>query len=224
MTENPEPAAESPDDPTALTSLHVRRAADGNPESLGWVVTRLSPLLLAQAAYRLGPRLRALYDPEDLVNDAWIVALPRLGELPARDGRYTPVLLRFLSTTLLHRINNLARRHIRNGDLERPRPEEDRRDLTAAEDPLEQIAAEESGVITQAVKHELQGVVTECLTELEERDREMIILRGVEQQPNRTVAGLLGLKPPAVAMRYRRALDRLRARLPRSVFDEMPEE
>jgi len=223
MNENTEPAAGSPDDPTVLTSLHVRRAADGDPESLGWVVMRLSPLLLAQAAYRLGPVLRSLYDAEDLVNDAWLVALPQLGELPAREGRYTPVLLRFLSTTLLHRINNLARKHIRTGVLERPRPGVARSDLTEAEDPLEQVAAEQSGVITQAVKHEVRGAITACLAELEARDREILILRGIEQHPNQTVAGVLGITPQAVAMRYRRALDRLRARLPRSVFDEMPE-
>ena len=86
MTSDAECAADG--DPGALTSLHVRRAADGDSESLGWVVARLSPLLLAQADYRLGPVLRSLYDPEDLVNDTWIVALPRLPELPARDGRH----------------------------------------------------------------------------------------------------------------------------------------
>ena len=96
-------------EPEALTSLHVRRAADGDGGSLSWVVSRLSPLLLAQATYRLGSRLRALYEPEDLVNETWAVTLPKLAELPARDGRLTPVLLRFLSTTLLHRIQSLVR-------------------------------------------------------------------------------------------------------------------
>ena len=43
----------------------------------------------------------------------WVVALPRLPELPPRDERHTPVLLKFLSTTLLYRINNLVQKHIR---------------------------------------------------------------------------------------------------------------
>jgi RNA polymerase sigma factor (sigma-70 family) len=224
MTSDAEgPAQPAEGDPGALTSLHVRRAADGDSESLGWVVARLSPLLLAQADYRLGPVLRSLYDPEDLVNDTWIVALPRLAELPARDGRHTPVLLRFLSTTLLHRVNNLARKHARGAPPERPAPR-DGSGATVATDPLERVPAETSGVITRALRHEIRNAVTLALEGLEPGDREILILRGIEQQTNATAAELLGLNAPAVAMRYHRALRKLRDRLPRSVFEELVEE
>ena len=50
------------------------------------------------------------------------------------------------------------------------------------------------------------------------------MLRGIEQQSNTTVALLLDLTPAGVSMRYARALERLRARLPGSVFDELSEE
>jgi hypothetical protein len=42
-----------------LTSFHVLRSEQGNTASLEWVVQRFSPLLLAQAEFRLGPRLPA---------------------------------------------------------------------------------------------------------------------------------------------------------------------
>src|SRR5262245_47363366 len=116
MTKAPGRDASSADDGSAdagdLTSFHVQRAESGDAESLDWIVRRLSPLLLAQADFRLGPRLRRLHDPEDLVSTVWAITLPRLGELGAREGRKTPVLLSFLTTTLLNRVNGWVKTDI----------------------------------------------------------------------------------------------------------------
>jgi RNA polymerase sigma factor (sigma-70 family) len=206
---------ESPRDAAANTSFHVRRAVSGNAESLAWVVARLTPLLLAQAEYRLGPVLRAHYEPADLVQDAWLVALPRLPDLVAREQRLTPVLLRFLSSTLVYRINNLARKHLKGEVHQRP-----------AEQPAESavlanLPADQTGAVTQAVRQEHRDLVVGLLQELEEKDREILILRGIEQLPNATVAVMLGLSPDATTMRYGRALKRLRAKVVASVFDEL---
>jgi len=94
------------------TTRIVRGAREGDPLALGQMVERFTPWLLVQARYRLGGRLKHLCDPEDLVNDVWAVAFPRLRGLDARDGRYTPVLVRFLSTTLLHRLEDLIDKHL----------------------------------------------------------------------------------------------------------------
>src|SRR5262249_16732954 len=66
------------DDDLGETSLHVRRALTGDAASLEWLVTRLSPLLVLEARERLGPDLGRLYDADDLVQDAWLITLPRL--------------------------------------------------------------------------------------------------------------------------------------------------
>jgi len=52
------------------------------------------------------------------------------------------------------------------------------------------------------------------------RGGEVVVLRGIEQLPNLRVAEMLGERPTTIAMRYRRALERLRAELPGSVFTE----
>ena len=75
-----------------LTTFHVRKAVGGDDDSLGWVVTRFSPVLMAQADYRLGAQLRALYDPEDLVADVWAVAIPKLARFRLRCKTSTKVL------------------------------------------------------------------------------------------------------------------------------------
>lgn len=188
------------------TSMHVRRAIGGDDHSLAWLVERLSPLLTAQARYRLGPKLAARCDAEDVVHDAWLTTLPRINELSARDGRFTPVLLKFLSTTILNRVRNMLREYARHGTESLP--------------PME-LSSERSGAVTQAIRHERAGAMHDVLNSLDSKDREIILLRGVEQQPAKVVSVVLEISEEAVSKRYRRALEKLRSRLPQSVFDEL---
>lgn len=191
-------------EPGVLTTMHVRRAIDGDGKSLDWIAERLTPLLLAHARYRLG-NLVSRHEPEDLVNDAWLVALPRLGELTAREGRLTPVLLRFLSTVVLNRVRNLLQERARHGERV----------------ALDEIAADRSGTATQAMRMERATTVHAAIAELEDADREIVLLRGVEQVSAKVAALIVGASLDAVNKRYQRALARLRTKLPGSVFDEV---
>lgn len=198
-----------PQDPHAVTTLHVQRAIDGDGVSLAWLVARLSPLLRAQAAYRLGPELRALHDPDDLVQDVWLLVLPRLSSLQPRAGRITPVLLCYMATALLHRVRNLSRKYLTGKPV-------------VAD--LERVAAPAhlgTGVVTSVVRRERNDEVTRCLQAMAPADREILVLRGIEQQSTRMASLLLGVGEDAIAKRYQRALARLRQALPRSVFDEL---
>lgn len=210
---DPMPPNSRPPGDVPMTTMHVRRAVGGDSDSLEWLVARLTPLLLAHASYRMGDVLRRHHDPEDLVDDAWLVALPRLSRLTARDGRLTPVLLRFLTTTLLNQIRNLARKHLRgessSGRGIQPGPE------------VDNIASDQSSIVSRTVRGELVSEIQDRLNALSEDDRRVILLRGVEQQSNATVGQLLELEPGTVSKRYHRALERLRAGLRNSVFDEL---
>ena len=195
-----------------VTSYHVRRARGGDEESLAWIVNRFAPLLRVTSEYRLGKALRSLYDPEDIVNEVWAVVLPKLRELKARDERYTPVLLKFLSTTLLNKVNNLVQKHIRG----KPTREARRTDL----DPLEKLEADTTGVIHRLLRMEARDLVAEALEKLEPKDREILILRGIEQHPYKEIAALIGADSKSLAVRYQRALEKLRRQLPGSIYEE----
>lgn len=210
MTDPKEPA---PVDPP--TTMHVRRAADGDAESLTWLITRFSPLLIAQARYRLGTSLQTLYDPEDIVNDAWAIALPRLPALPTRDGRLTPTFLKFLASTVINRINTLLQKHI----LGKSRVIGSEGDED--ESPLSRLAADTLNVVSRAVQRELHGEVLRHLEKLDDQDRAILLMRAVEQSAVREVADELGMLPNTVAVRYRRALEKARQLMPESVFDEL---
>lgn len=198
-----------------LTTLHLGAAVRGDQESLAWIVARFSPLLLAQAAHRLGGSLRRSVDPEDLVQDVWVRVLPRLAGLKPREGRMTPVVLRFASTTLLHRVNSLLQTHLRR--LGAPGEEGGAQDLA-------ELPADTTGAVARLARDERAQAVHRALEELSPEDRAVIVLRGIEQNPVEDVALLLGQRPNTVTVRYRRALQRLRDRVPDAVFDELPEE
>lgn len=200
-----------------LTSLHVYRARDGEADSLAWLIAHISPLLRIQAAYRLRGSLRRLYDPDDLVGEVWAVALPRLKDLRERESALTPVLFKFLSTTLLNKANRLIEKHLSHPvEALSPSPAE-----SSSTDPWHRFPADVANALTLAERNEDQEALQQALSELPDRDREVLVLRGIEQIENQEVARLLGLAPSTVTRRYQRAILRLRERMPGSVFDEL---
>lgn len=202
------PATNADDFP--LTTMHVARAVDGDAASLEWLVGRLSPILREHARFRLGSVLRRHYDADDLVHDAWIATLPKLHQLIASpEARRTPILLKYLSNTVVLRIRYLARRHARQQEP-----------ATPIED-FGNIPAAQSGAVSRAVRGEQQQQLREVMDELEPADREVLLLRGIEQLSAKAVAAVLEVGVEAVHKRYQRAVAKLRARLPESVFSEL---
>lgn len=202
-----------------LTSVHVHRAVAGSSDSLAWIVKRFTPLLLAQADLRLGAVLRRHVDPEDLVADVWNVVLRRIGHLEAVEGRGAGAFVRYLGTTLLRRIRDLAR-------LAAIRETGRLVEAEAARDEGDPAAPRASGndVVAAIISAERRSSVRDALTALPENDREVLVLRGLEERPLEEVGLLINCKPGTVAVRYHRALKRLRTQLPGSVYDELAED
>lgn len=199
-----------------MTSQHLRRAVSGAADSVAWLVVRLTPALEQQARYRLKGPIASWCTPEDLVQDVWLATLPRLADLRMREQRLTPVLIRFLSTTLLHKVNELNRAYLRGS-----RPRREGSGTGGPAEGLQGLADTVGDALAGAALAELRDRVRQAIDALEERDREVLVLRGIEQLPNSRVADLLDEKPSTITMRYRRALERLRQRLPDSLFADL---
>lgn len=205
------------------TSLYVRRIISQPDEaSWLWLVQRLNPLLELQAEYRLRGAARSLCDPQDLLNEAWLVTFMRLHQLRPRDGRWTPVLLEFLSTTLLHKINDLLRKELRRRI---PRGTLLGAVGTREDAPMDRPPSEWSDRLTSALsaaaRSEVGDLLRAALARLSPAEREIVVLRGIEQRSNEEVAALLGLGTSAASMRWIRALARLRRSLPAHVVEDL---
>ena len=188
------------------TALHLNQAARGQAKSLAWIVDRFSPYLLAQAAYRIEASLRRHFEPEDLVQDVWAAVLPKLSTIEGVDAGGGRLFMKYLSTTLVRRLRDLMEKHI----LGKPTP------IAAGSsiDPLAELPADVSGVVTRATRDELRHEVGARIEALDARDREVVILRGIEQLPVQDIALILDEKPNTISVTYRRALTKLRDQLP----------
>ena len=175
------------------------------------MVRHFSPPLLLQARHHLGSETGSLHDAEDLVNEVWAIALPRLPKFKEKNGGLGPAaVLAYLSRILLHRCARL---------LSRQRAGHETQPLPHASD----VPADVSGVVSHAVRREASSTVDRLLRKLDARDRAVLVLHGVERLSYERIAPRLGEDPVALRVRYRRAVALLRAWFPASVFEELSE-
>jgi RNA polymerase sigma-70 factor (ECF subfamily) len=176
----------------------------GDPQALGRLLTRHQPYLQRFVELRLDPRLRARFDPADVVQEAQLQAvrrLPRYLEQPHLPFR---LWLRQLADD---RLLNLRRDHAgtarRSVDREVALPE------GSAAEFASQLLAAGSSPSQHLNRQELARRVREALARLPDADREVLLLRHFEGLSNPEVAALLGLTAGAVSKRYGRAVLRL---------------
>jgi RNA polymerase sigma factor (sigma-70 family) len=201
------------------TSIRVRRAVSGDRESLGWIVAHFEPFVIAQVRIRLGSAAPRGEDIRDVVDEVWLATFRKIGDLRARDERLTPVLLKFLVTTSFNVCNNYLRRVIAERGRQGTRPAPAR--SPSMTPSIARIAARQAGVPTEASWREISEKIGAALDLLQPDKVEVLVLRLIEQRSNADISALLGVPRNTVAVRYRRALEKLRAVLPAGIFSDV---
>jgi RNA polymerase sigma factor (sigma-70 family) len=196
-----------------LTSLHIQQAIRNDRESVAWLVSRFTPLLLCQARQRIGPSLRRHCDPDDVVADVWMIVLTALRDLTPSEGSLTRGLLSFASTVLIRRVRDLLEKNV----ISKPGTVM----IEMAEGDGAPVPDKTRGIVTHLIAEEYKGRVWESLDQLAPQDREIIVLRGIEGRPHKEIGTLVGVTAASSAVRYHRALKRLRDELPASIFDDL---
>src|SRR5262249_20936896 len=161
---------------------------------------------------RLDRRLAARVDPSDVVQEVLAEADQKLDRyLRERSLPFYP----WLRQLALERLTVLHRRHVRAARRSVRREEPDRLAL-----PDESLAALAERLVTSAtspsqqlLRQERRQRVLQALGLLPERDREVLVLRHLEQLSVADTAEVLGISAGAVKTRHVRALDRLRVLL-----------
>ncbi|MBL8892107.1 MAG: sigma-70 family RNA polymerase sigma factor [Planctomycetaceae bacterium] len=169
--------------------------------------------LRAMIDVRIPNLVRARFDASDVIQEAMIDASQRLPEYIANPTVPFYVWLRALTG---QRLAAAFRRHLgvrsRNAAREvRLIPNSFPSATSAA------IAAKLVGKLTSpssvAVMQERRMRLQKALEQLEEIDREILVLRHFEELSNSESAAVLGLQPTAANNRYIRALGRLKSAL-----------
>ena len=153
---------------------------------------------------RLDPMLRARVDPSDLVQEAHLEALRRLGDFLER--RPLPFRL-WLRQIAQDRLLKSRRHHLQTARRavarEVPLPEESSLLLAG------QLLAAGPTPSQQLDRHELARRLRQAVAQLPDADREVILMRHFEGLSNPEVGCLLGLEPATVSKRHGRAMLRL---------------
>jgi RNA polymerase sigma-70 factor (ECF subfamily) len=157
---------------------------------------------------RLAPRV----DPSDVVQEALADAARRLAAyLHERPLPFYPWLRQFASQRLLQ----LHRHHIgaQRRSVEREVPLDIALPNPSADGLAERLIASGTSPSRRMIRDELRRRVQDGLARLVPRDRELLVMRHLEEMSAGEIAAVLGISAGAVRVRLLRALTRLRSLL-----------
>jgi RNA polymerase sigma-70 factor (ECF subfamily) len=196
----PEPTSDA-----AETERLLERVADGDRSAFDQLFAAHRDYLRKVVALRLDRRLLARVDPSDVVQEAQLEAFRRLPDYLAR----RPMNFRlWLRKTAQERLLMAERNHL--GAARRSVG----REAAAPDDPALELA----GRLVSTGSSPSEGVarrerafrVRAAVAQLAPSDREILVLRNLEELSNREAAAVLEIEPAAASQRYGRALIRLR--------------
>jgi RNA polymerase sigma-70 factor (ECF subfamily) len=203
-------------DPTANL---LNDAKQGDSDAVEKLLTRHRESLKRMIDMRLDKRVAQRIDVSDIVQEVMVEANRRLQNYLQNPVMPFHLWIRQIAKD---RIIDAHRRH--RGSAKRS---VDREQRLEAQGPPDASTIELAGQLMDpeltpaalATQRELAIQVQNCIAKLEERDKDILLMRHYEQLSNQEVALALGLTEPAASMRYLRALKRLRAVINGEVAD-----
>jgi len=188
----------------------IAAAQNGDDDAVNRLMQRHREAVRRMIDLRMDRRLRQRVDASDIVQDVLIDANRRLADYLKDPSMPFHLWLRQMAQDRLidaHRRHRVAAK--RSVDREQPlaaRPALDRSTMELAA----QLCDPERTPAAAAEWNELQLLFRQALDQLDEQDREVVLMRHFEKLSNSEVAQALELTPPAASMRYLRAVRRLR--------------
>jgi RNA polymerase sigma-70 factor (ECF subfamily) len=193
------------------TQQLIEQAKTGAPGALDQLLAEFREPLRRVIGLRLDPVLSRRIDASDIVQDVLLEANQRLNDYLRNPTMPFHLWLRHLAQDRIidtHRRHRQAQR--RSVDREQPIDRPAWVDASSIQ-LVAQLVDTEQTPASAAIQQELQRRLESALTQLNEDDRDIILMRHHEQLSNQDVAAALGLNEAAASMRYLRALRKLRA-------------
>jgi RNA polymerase sigma-70 factor (ECF subfamily) len=196
------------------TDFLLEQAEAGDQAAVDALLLRHRNRLRAMVKVRLDRRLASRVDPSDVVQEALIEAYRRLPDyLVKKPLPFYPWLRRLAWERLvkLHKRHLHAHRRAVGREAGFDPHLSDASVIVLAK----RLHGSGMGPHSRIINAELRARVQEALEKLSDSDRELVILRYLEQLSIKEIMAVLDLKESAVKLRLLRALERLRAQ-----FDE----
>jgi RNA polymerase sigma-70 factor (ECF subfamily) len=204
--------------PDAETEALISRAALGDRAAREELLVRNRERLRQMIVVRMDRRLLPRLDASDVVQEVFAEAFQKMSDyLQKRPLPFYP----WLRQLAWERLLKLQQRHI--GAQRRSTMREQPGELYLSQESemvlADQLLARGSSPSQQLIRQEQRRRVQSALAELAARDREVLVMRYLEQLSIREIAAVLDISEGAVKTRHVRALVRLRGIL----GDEMRE-
>jgi RNA polymerase sigma-70 factor (ECF subfamily) len=193
---------------SADTRRLVVRAIDGDRSAIEELLACYRPQLRRMVAVRMDSRLRARFDPSDVVQIVLAEAAQKMVSFQHAPEQFYP-WLRQLAWDELARLH---RDHIRTKRRSVSREADDWQGQAADESMMQladHLAVQQLGPGSRLVHKELRARVRAALDQLAPQDREVLMLRFLEQLGISDTAVALGISESAVKSRQFRAIERL---------------
>ena len=196
-----------------LTQELLKQAERGDSDAVGRLLERHRQPLRRVIHLRLDRAIQRRVDASDIVQEVMLEASRRLPEYLKNPAMPFHLWLRQMARDRLidaHRRHQVAERRA----IDREQPIKvagflDRSSIELAAD----LRDRELTPAAAAMRQELERRFHAVLGQLDDDDREILIMRYFEQLSNQEVAQAVGLSEAAAGMRHLRALRRLRALL-----------
>ncbi|HEX7380019.1 MAG TPA: sigma-70 family RNA polymerase sigma factor [Pirellulales bacterium] len=187
----------------------LARAKTGDERAGVEAIARQRERLKRLLKHHIEPRLKARVDPSDVIQESMIVASQRLGEFFQQKNLPFYVWLRTLT---LERLVDLRRAHVKA--KRRSVAREERGVLSLPDESVAELASRLVDVTGDPriglMRDELRDRVRQAIQRLPPDDREVLVLRHLEQLSVAETAAALGTKETTVKVRALRALKKLR--------------
>ncbi|MFM1904876.1 MAG: polymerase sigma factor CnrH [Planctomycetota bacterium] len=208
----PGPEQSDPADP-AVTMVLLDRVRRGDGDAVNGLLERHRAAIRRMIDLRMDRVVQRRVDASDIVQDVLVEANRRLGDYLANPTMPFRLWLRHMARD---RLIDAHRRHrvagSRSIDREVPLSGGGSGDDSRA-DLADRLADRELTPAAAATWRELERRFAAAVEQLEEADRQIVLLRHFEHLSTAEAAEALGLSKPAAGMRYLRAMRRLRGLL-----------
>lgn len=192
-------------DESSQSDIWAGRIAAGDPSGLAAAFGHFRGRLRNMVQFRLDPRLAARVDPSDVLQEAFVDATQQVQAYVRKPRVAMYVWLRGVAAQRLAKVH---RRHL--GTQARAAGRELSLPVESSVQLAGQILASGPTPSQMLEKEELRNRVQRAVDDLDPIDREVILMRDFEDMTNTEVAQALELKPAGAAMRYGRAMFRLK--------------
>ncbi len=196
----------------------LNRVTRGDQRAAEQLLTRYRPRLRRMVTVRMDPQLKSRIDPSDVVQEALMDASRMLPEYLR--NRPLPYYA-WLRQVAWQRLYDLHVQHVEAKKRSVAREGGHAMMLSDASimQLAERVVATGTSPSVNLFRKELRRRVRDALAQMKAKDREVLVLRYLEQLDASEIAAIVGISKDAVNMRHLRALKRLRGLLGEALGD-----